>query len=253
MASIVKRGHQTGARFQEIINFVNEQYERAGVACITRKAVPGKYVRGKQNPNTSLSVSTRISATDFRKLSQHHFSQKFIPESKAEPDYGGVIAPHGQGIFYDAKSTTRQSLDFDNFRGEDVRPWLFAIVRNAAYRALGDRQRSANVVSLDEVFTRAAEEDGPGRRPEPPTDEPSAEDRLIQSAERELVLSALAELPAAFREVVILRELEGFDYRAIAEITGSVVGTVMSRLARGRVALRKALMRRIEEDKSNVV
>lgn len=114
MASIVKRGHQTGARFQEIINFVNEQYERAGVACITRKAVPGKYVRGKQNPNTSLSVSTRISATDFRKLSQHHFSQKFIPESKAEPDYGGVIAPHGQGIFYDAKSTTRQSLDFDN-------------------------------------------------------------------------------------------------------------------------------------------
>lgn len=142
---------------------------------------------------------------------------------------------------------------FDNFRGEDVRPWLFAIVRNAAYRALGDRQRSANVVSLDEVFTRAAEEDGPGRRPEPPTDEPSAEDRLIQSAERELVLSALAELPAAFREVVILRELEGFDYRAIAEITGSVVGTVMSRLARGRVALRKALMRRIEEDKSNVV
>ena len=84
-------------------------------------------------------------------------------------------------------------------------------------------------------------------------DEPSAEARLIGAAERDYAVRALAELPPAFREVLVLRELEGFSYRDIAEVTGAPIGTVMSRLSRGRGELRKALTRLIEKDEPNAL
>jgi RNA polymerase sigma-70 factor (ECF subfamily) len=58
----------------------------------------------------------------------------------------------------------------------------------------------------------------------------------------------LAELPPAFREVVVLREIEGLSYRDIAKVTGAPIGTVMSRLARGRRDLRQALIQLLAED-----
>jgi RNA polymerase sigma-70 factor (ECF subfamily) len=64
---------------------------------------------------------------------------------------------------------------------------------------------------------------------------------------------ALAELPPAFREVLVLREIEGFSYRDIAEVTGAPIGTVMSRLSRGRGELRKVLTRLIEKDEPNAM
>jgi RNA polymerase sigma-70 factor, ECF subfamily len=140
---------------------------------------------------------------------------------------------------------------FDGFRGEDIRPWLLAIVRNCAYRWLGSRRRSGNVVSLEEAFAG-----GPGAEPDEvqiATDEPSAEQRLIAAAERQYVLRALAELPTAFREVLVLREIEGFSYRDIAEVTDAPIGTVMSRLARARGELRKVLTRLIERDEPNAM
>ena len=65
--------------------------------------------------------------------------------------------------------------------------------------------------------------------------------------------AALAELPTAFREVVVLREIEGLGYREIAEITGTVVGTVMSRLSRGRHLLRQSLARKIGKDRTHAL
>ena len=88
------------------------------------------------------------------------------------------------------------------------------------------------MVSLEEAYAgNVGEESGGG---EIAADEPSAEARLIGAAERDYVVRALAELPPAFREVLVLRELEGFSYRDIAEVTGAPIGTVMSRLSRGR-------------------
>ena len=84
-------------------------------------------------------------------------------------------------------------------------------------------------------------------------DEPSAEEGLIRNAERDYVVRGLAKLPPAFREVVVLREIEGLSYREIAQVTGAPVGTVMSRLARGRTELRKVLSRLIEKDDSNAL
>jgi len=124
-------------------------------------------------------------------------------------------------------------------------------VRNTAYRWLSNRRRSGSVVSLEEAFAGNAN-DGSGVS-ELAADEPSAEDRLIGAAERDYVLRALAQLPPAFREVLVLREIEDLSYRDIAEVTGAPIGTVMSRLSRGRGELRKVLTRLLEKDEPNAV
>ena len=140
---------------------------------------------------------------------------------------------------------------FDSFRGEDMRPWLLAIVRNAAYRWLNQpaahRQRDLARGSLCGQRRRGV---GRGRDRRGRAE---AEARLIGAAERDYVVRALAELPPAFREVLVLREIEGFSYRDIAEVTGAPIGTVMSRLSRGRGELRKALTRLIEKDEPNAL
>ena len=138
---------------------------------------------------------------------------------------------------------------FDGFHGEDMRPWLLAIVRNSAYRWLNNRRRSGTVISLEEAFAEGSEEN----IDQLAANEPTAEDRLIGAAERDYVLRALGELPPALREVLVLREIEELSYRDIAEVTGAPIGTVMSRLSRGRGELRKVLARLIEKDEPDAV
>jgi len=137
---------------------------------------------------------------------------------------------------------------FDGFRGADVRPWLLAIVRNTAYRWLSNRRRSANVISLDEAFDRSEE-----GLAEVASDAPSAEAELIREVDRGIVRNALSQLPPIFREVLMLREIEGLAYREIADITGAPIGTVMSRLARGRSELRQVLSRLMHKDEPNAL
>jgi RNA polymerase sigma-70 factor, ECF subfamily len=145
----------------------------------------------------------------------------------------------------------RALRSFETFRGEDIRPWLLAIVRNAAYRWLSNRRRAENVISLEQAYVTGAGEDiGEGQIA---SEEPGAEERLIGATERDYVLRALAELPPAFREALVLREIEGLSYRDIATTTGVPIGTVMSRLSRGRLELRKVLTRLIEKDESNAM
>jgi RNA polymerase sigma-70 factor (ECF subfamily) len=146
----------------------------------------------------------------------------------------------------------RAFRSFDSFRGDDLKPWLLAIVRNAAYRWLGSRQRAGNVVSLDEAITSGGPEEGAVGL-QLSTDEPSAEERLIGAAERDYLLRALAELPPVFREALVLREIEELSYRQIGEVTGAPIGTVMSRLSRGREELRKVLTRLIKRDEPDAV
>lgn len=128
-----RRGAETGSGFQETINRINEGYERAGRACITRKAIPGKYLieRGEARRGLSLPTMDSISGSGQARVSsaelgslvkQHKITdwRRFVPESKAEPDYGGVIAPQGRAIFYDAKTTRRDLLDFDNLHAHQI-------------------------------------------------------------------------------------------------------------------------------------
>lgn len=128
-----RRGAETGSGFQDAVNRTNEAYEKLGRACITRKAIPGKYLiergevrRGLSLPTISLSSHTtqaRLSTANLKGMVKENKAQdwrKFIPESKAEPDYGGALAPDGRAIYYDAKTTRREVLDFDNLHAHQI-------------------------------------------------------------------------------------------------------------------------------------
>ena len=140
---------------------------------------------------------------------------------------------------------------FGGFEGEDIRPWLLAIVRNVALRWLHDRKRAGNVISFDEALSQRSLE-APGVV-QVASDEPSAEAALIAEGERRRVHRALAELAPIYREVVVLREIEQLSYREIALVTGVPMGTVMSRLARGRDDLRAILIRQKAKDEPDAV
>jgi RNA polymerase sigma-70 factor (ECF subfamily) len=120
---------------------------------------------------------------------------------------------------------------FGGFRGDHVRPWLLQIVRNACYAWMKEN-RPADMVALDD-------NDALWQLPAPAADEPQA--IALRNDDKAQINLALAALPVAFREVLVLRELEDFSYKEIAHIAGVPVGTVMSRLARARGLMRQAL------------
>lgn len=107
---------------------------------------------------------------------------------------------------------------FDGLRGEP-RPWLLSIVRNVAFSWL-ERNRPAELALVDEEL--------------PDEDAPGPEAQAARSMDRRMLNEAIAALPAPFREVLVLRELEDLSYKDIARVTDVPIGTVMSRLARAR-------------------
>jgi RNA polymerase sigma-70 factor (ECF subfamily) len=115
------------------------------------------------------------------------------------------------------------------FRGGDGRVWLLAIVRNACYSRLKlGARREMETEFDDEIHS-------------PETEAANPEDLLERSRDSETLGRALEELPEEFREVVVMRELEGMAYKEIAEVAGVPIGTVMSRLARARKRLQQTL------------
>jgi RNA polymerase sigma-70 factor (ECF subfamily) len=144
----------------------------------------------------------------------------------------------------------RAYRSFAGFRGGDIRPWLLKIVRNVAYRKLGDRARASNVIPFD-----AAVSDRVGGEPglQLAAETPSAEDLVVGAGEQAMVRAALAALAPIFREVMVLREIEALSYREIAQATGVPLGTVMSRLARARAELRRTLTRMMMKDESDAM
>ena len=137
---------------------------------------------------------------------------------------------------HDAQDVVQDALvralrHFDGFRGGDPRPWLLAIVRNAAFAWLSARRPGEVEVPDDELDAALA-------TGAPPSD---PESLAIRHAERREIDAAIAALPIVFREAVVLRELEELSYRDIARITDVPIGTVMSRLSRARRLLAAAL------------
>src|SRR6478735_7468734 len=106
--------------------------------------------------------------------------------------------------------------------GTNCRAWFLRIVRNTCYSALGDHNLKQKQVPLDSEADEIED-----TSPLPPVS-------LAKKAMVESVREAIAALPVDFREVVILRELEGLSYKEISEVSVVPIGTVMSRLARGR-------------------
>jgi RNA polymerase sigma-70 factor (ECF subfamily) len=129
----------------------------------------------------------------------------------------------------------RAFKSFARFQGTDGRAWLLAVVRNACYSWLG-RHRGREVARFDDRL-----HDGG-------SDAMNPERLYMQKATGELLRAALEELPDDAREVLVLRELEGYSYKEIAAITDTALGTVMSRLARARERLRLVVGRRLNEE-----
>jgi RNA polymerase sigma-70 factor, ECF subfamily len=120
--------------------------------------------------------------------------------------------------------------------GTNLKAWLYRILTNTFINSYRKKQRQPQTISEDEVedwylYSKMAE----GGL------EPSAETSVIESLPDEDVQEALSSLPEQFRIAVLLADVEGFSYKEIADITNVPIGTVMSRLHRGRKALEKRL------------
>jgi RNA polymerase sigma-70 factor (ECF subfamily) len=154
-----------------------------------------------------------------------------------------AVLPHLDAAFNYARWLTRSDAEaedvvqdacvralryFSSLRDDDARAWLFTIVRNAWYSRLSRRP------DLEDAATRGIQDDWPDDGLDP-------EERLLQEHTVALVRTALEKLPVDFREVIVLREIEGLSYKEIAAVVGVPIGTVMSRLARGRERLSAVL------------
>jgi RNA polymerase sigma-70 factor (ECF subfamily) len=151
-------------------------------------------------------------------------------------DAGYTLARHLAGNDHDAEDIVQEASlralkYFSGFRGAepgDARAWWLTIVRNTAY-TWQRRQATTLATQFDEdLHSDAAAGDQPAAG-------------LEADTARESLHQALDRLPPEFREVIVLRELEGLSYREIGDVTGVPVGTVMSRLSRARRRLQEAL------------
>ena len=125
------------------------------------------------------------------------------------------------------------------FAGTNARAWTLTIVRHTAYRWLR-KNRSSALIMVDDLETlERAQADGGVDSGNGSDGNPEA--ALIAKTEAARLERAIAELPLPFRETLVLRDVQGLDYREIAEVTGVPIGTVMSRLARARDRLIAAM------------
>src|SRR5437870_1471477 len=122
---------------------------------------------------------------------------------------------------------------FDTFRGTEIKPWLFAILRNICRGEFARRSRAT--LAMDDTT-----DDAEAAAPLWQEGQASPETQMLRQRDAETIRRLVAELPDSFREVIVLREINDLSYREIADVVGVPVGTVMSRLARGRSMLRKA-------------
>jgi RNA polymerase sigma-70 factor, ECF subfamily len=123
---------------------------------------------------------------------------------------------------------------FDSYRGPAMKPWLLAILRNVCNAEFARR-------SKEEVPTDYAQEDSLTEEM-PMWQEPQAspEKVMLRQQDSATIRRLVTQLPAPFREAIVLREINDLSYQEIAEVAGVPVGTVMSRLARARAMLRSA-------------
>lgn len=172
-------------------------------------------------------------------------------EHSQQSHFEQAVLPHLDAAYNLARWLTRNQLDaedvvqeaslrafrfFPGYSGGDARAWLLKIVRNTCYTWLHENRRLRGTEEFDESIFLAD------------SCAPNPEEAVLQKDSQALLRKALEELPPNFREVLILRELEGMSYREIAEVTGMPPGTVMSSLSRSRNRLRQILTVLMKEE-----
>ncbi len=165
-------------------------------------------------------------------------------------DFEQVVMPHLDAAFNLARWLARDDHDaedivqeaylrafrfFGGFRGGNSRTWLLTIVRNTAYTWLKKNRPRAVVAIPDEQLAEIEDVAKP------------MDEEIFAKADSATVRTALEQLPTEFREALVLRELEGFSYKEIADVANVPIGTVMSRIARARKQLQQCLNARGEK------
>jgi RNA polymerase sigma factor (sigma-70 family) len=162
-----------------------------------------------------------------------------------------IVAPHLSDAFAFARwlagnradaedivqdSCLRAFRAIDTYAGGNARAWILTIVRHTAYSWL-KKNRSLRFVAMDDLNPNDSimVERGGANLDEGTHKGPEAE--LIAKVETSELEAAISKLPTEFREIIVLRDINGIGYREIAEITSVPIGTVMSRLSRGRQRL----------------
>ena len=158
------------------------------------------------------------------------FEQTVLPHLDAAYNLARWLA----GNDHDAQDVAQEASlrafrFFGSFRGENSRAWLLSIVRNTFYTWLRKNRTPEKTVEINDETLEIEDASA------------NAEAANPQFADADAVRRAIADLPVEFREIVILREMEGFSYKEISDLAEVPIGTVMSRLARARKLLQKRL------------
>jgi RNA polymerase sigma factor (sigma-70 family) len=172
-------------------------------------------------------------------LSSHAAASKFESAVLEHLDAAHNLARWLTKNDQDAQDVVQESCmnalrSFDSFRGADFRAWFLTIVRNTSFTWLRRRKNSSGPASEQSLEASA----------EIAADCEVYDPQAIaaRAADADLVRRAIAALPQVLRETLVLREMEGLSYKEIGKIAGAPIGTVMSRLARGRMQLQALLM-----------
>jgi RNA polymerase sigma-70 factor (ECF subfamily) len=158
------------------------------------------------------------------------FEQTVLPHLDAAYNLARWLAgndPDAQDVAQEA--CLRAFRFFGGFRGDNPRAWLLTIVRNTFYTWLRQNRPAEITLGLDEEALDVEDVSA------------NAINLTSRLSDAEAVRQAIEKLPVEFREIVVLRELEGFSYQAIADLADVPIGTVMSRLARARKLLQTHL------------
>jgi RNA polymerase sigma-70 factor (ECF subfamily) len=179
-------------------------------------------------------------------------------QERLEARFEAEALPLLPGLYSSAFRLTRNAADAEDLvqetflrayrgfaqfeEGTNIKAWLYRILTNTFINTYRKKQREPRTISDEEIedwylYSKMVEAGA----------EPSAETSVIEALPDEDVQAALSALPDQFRIAVLLADVEGFSYKEIAEITDVPIGTVMSRLHRGRKALEKRLWNVVRE------
>src|SRR5277367_5593539 len=175
-----------------------------------------------------------------------------LPDESKAVDFNRTFLPHMDAAYNLARWLVRDDHDAQDvvqeaylravrfaggFRGGGSRAWILSIVRNTAYTWLRRNRGTESSTEFDEKLHGGSTEDG------------GLEADAVRKADGAMIREALDELTEEFREVIVMRDIEGLSYKEIADAADVPIGTVMSRLARARGKLARSLQERIGKER----
>jgi RNA polymerase sigma-70 factor, ECF subfamily len=236
---------------QDRRQYLNEQMRRAGRISVIAQVQcnPQRGGDGTGFTNYGQNVATMKSEKPSLRLAASATPDR-VGGLDDNARFAHVVMPHIDDAYRLAYWLTGNSTDAEDvvqdaslrafrairgYAGGSARAWLLSIVRNTAYSWLR-KNRPTAVVTVDDLEAVELSRANPA---DPDAETP--ESTLFARIDAEQLRAAIAALPAPFRETLVLRDIEGLDYREIAQTTEVPIGTVMSRLARGRRRLIETL------------